>query len=152
MRIKKMYQGTVPENKIVGTYTESDTDTYNCNYANNTFREKGTILFNGTWNRETSKTFDTSSYSKLEFVLVIPSPNAGNPYSTRFTIMYDNSTTTGLISGITKCMDGFFYQCEIQKRSNTEIYFDYGAYAKQDNMNNWTVYDGGYIAKVIGYK
>ena len=34
MRIKKMYQGTVPENKIVGTYTESNTDTYNCNYLN----------------------------------------------------------------------------------------------------------------------
>ena len=34
MRIKKMYQGTVPENKIIGAYTQSDTDTYNCNYVN----------------------------------------------------------------------------------------------------------------------
>lgn len=35
MRIKKMYQGEIPENKIVGTYTESNTDAYNCSYVNN---------------------------------------------------------------------------------------------------------------------
>lgn len=35
MRIKKVYQGTVPENKILGTYTTSNTDTYSCNYINN---------------------------------------------------------------------------------------------------------------------
>ena len=35
MKIKKTYQGTVPENKIVNTYTESGTDTYGCDYINN---------------------------------------------------------------------------------------------------------------------
>lgn len=34
MKIKKTYQGTVPENKIVNTYTESGTDTYGCDYIN----------------------------------------------------------------------------------------------------------------------
>lgn len=34
MKIKKTYQGTVPENKIVNTYTESGTDTYGCDYVN----------------------------------------------------------------------------------------------------------------------
>lgn len=34
MRIKKMYQGTVPENKILDTYSNSATDTYSCNYVN----------------------------------------------------------------------------------------------------------------------
>lgn len=34
MRIKKMYQGTVPENKILDTYSTSATDTYSCNYVN----------------------------------------------------------------------------------------------------------------------
>jgi len=34
MKIKKAYQGTVPENKILDTYSASQTDTYSCNYVN----------------------------------------------------------------------------------------------------------------------
>lgn len=34
MKIKKMYQGTVPDNKILNTYSTSQTDTYSCNYIN----------------------------------------------------------------------------------------------------------------------
>ena len=40
MKIKKMYQGTAPENKIVGTYTESNSDAYTCNYSNGNFNKK----------------------------------------------------------------------------------------------------------------
>ena len=35
MKIRKAYQGTVPENKILDTYSTSQTDTYSCNYVNN---------------------------------------------------------------------------------------------------------------------
>lgn len=35
MKIQKKYQGTVPENKILDMYSESNTDTYSCNYLNN---------------------------------------------------------------------------------------------------------------------
>lgn len=34
MRIRKAFQGTVPENKILDTYSTSQTDTYSCNYVN----------------------------------------------------------------------------------------------------------------------
>lgn len=34
MLIKKTYQGTLPDNKIVNTYSTSQTDTYSCNYIN----------------------------------------------------------------------------------------------------------------------
>lgn len=34
MKIKKMYQGNVPENKILNTYSESQTDVYSCDYIN----------------------------------------------------------------------------------------------------------------------
>lgn len=34
MKIKKMYQGTVPENKILNTYSDSQTDVYACNFIN----------------------------------------------------------------------------------------------------------------------
>lgn len=35
MRIKKMYQGGLPENKILNIQSESSTDTYSCDYINN---------------------------------------------------------------------------------------------------------------------
>lgn len=49
MRIKKMYQGTVPENKILDTYSTSATDTYSCNYVNGleTYSTDETRV--GTW-------------------------------------------------------------------------------------------------------
>lgn len=34
-KIKKTYQGTIPENKILNTESKSQTDTYSCDYINN---------------------------------------------------------------------------------------------------------------------
>lgn len=34
MKIQKKFQGTIPENKIMDAYSESNTDTYSCNYIN----------------------------------------------------------------------------------------------------------------------
>ena len=34
MRIKKMFQGETPANKILNTYSDSQTDTYSCDYLN----------------------------------------------------------------------------------------------------------------------
>lgn len=36
MKIKKLFQGTIPENKILNTESTSQTDTYSCDYINNT--------------------------------------------------------------------------------------------------------------------
>ena len=49
MKIKKMYQGTAPENKILNTQSESQTDVYSCDYINklNTYSTEETII--GTW-------------------------------------------------------------------------------------------------------
>lgn len=35
MKIKKMYQGTAPENKILNIKKDSQTDAYSCDYINN---------------------------------------------------------------------------------------------------------------------
>lgn len=35
MKIKKTFQGSIPENKIVNTQSDSQTDTYSCDYINN---------------------------------------------------------------------------------------------------------------------
>lgn len=34
MKIKKAYQGSVPDNKILNTYSNSQTDVYSCDYVN----------------------------------------------------------------------------------------------------------------------
>lgn len=50
MRIKKMYQGTVPENKILNTYSDSQTDVYSCDYLNkiSSYSEEE-VKTNATW-------------------------------------------------------------------------------------------------------
>lgn len=44
MKIKKVFQGAIPENKIVGTKTTSNTDAYTCNYINENFDGKSGLL------------------------------------------------------------------------------------------------------------
>lgn len=43
MKIEKIFQGQIPENKIMNDYTETNTDAYSCEYINNTL--KGNMLF-----------------------------------------------------------------------------------------------------------
>lgn len=49
MKIKKMYQGTAPENKILNTHSNSQTDVYSCDYINklNNYSTEEQII--GTW-------------------------------------------------------------------------------------------------------
>lgn len=61
MRIKKMFQGQLPENKIVNTKSNSQTDTYSCDYVNHIVEsgsnengswikwDDGTMVCYGTW-------------------------------------------------------------------------------------------------------
>lgn len=39
MKIKKTFQGVIPENKILNTESTSQTDTYSCNYINEKAKE-----------------------------------------------------------------------------------------------------------------
>jgi hypothetical protein len=49
MKIKKMFQGTLPTNKIMNTKNTSKTDTYSCDYVNklNTYSTEEQVI--GTW-------------------------------------------------------------------------------------------------------
>lgn len=49
MKIKKKYQGTVPENKILDTHSQSNTDTYSCNYVNGLETYSTSEKRSGTW-------------------------------------------------------------------------------------------------------
>lgn len=37
MQLRKVFQGEIPENKIMNSYTESNTDAYSCDYVNDKF-------------------------------------------------------------------------------------------------------------------
>lgn len=73
MRIKKMYQGTVPKNKILDTYSTSATDTYSCNYVNNNFDRKGNMLkiFEGSTAPSSSNVINTTWQALGKFNLMI---------------------------------------------------------------------------------
>lgn len=43
MKIKKVYQGEIPSNIVVNSYSESGTDTYSCNYINSRIIKKRNI-------------------------------------------------------------------------------------------------------------
>ena len=53
MQIRKVFQGEIPENKIINGYTESNTDAYSCEYVNeklntiNSFSTEERVI--GTW-------------------------------------------------------------------------------------------------------
>ena len=51
MLIEKVYQGTLPENKIMNEKVDSTSDTYSCDYINNlkAFPEEGEEIVVGTW-------------------------------------------------------------------------------------------------------
>lgn len=49
MKIQKKFQGTIPENKIMDTYSSSNTDTYSCNQVNKLNSYSTTEQRIGTW-------------------------------------------------------------------------------------------------------
>lgn len=51
MKIKKMYQGSIPENKIVSTYSNSQTDVYSCEYVNNIGGSGGEVDLSNYYNK-----------------------------------------------------------------------------------------------------
>lgn len=67
MRIRKTYQGEIPENKIVNSYSESQTDTYSCDYLNNL---AGTILYKNDEGATGNLTLldDISNYDYYEII------------------------------------------------------------------------------------
>lgn len=46
MRIRKTYNGVVPNGKILNSYSTSQNDGYSCDYINNEFDDVNTILTN----------------------------------------------------------------------------------------------------------
>lgn len=75
MKIKKIYQGTIPTNKILNEKTESNTDTYSCDYINSMSMDDlplGSIIkYNGSevpdgWQEVSEKTTWEKLYGEIK--------------------------------------------------------------------------------------
>ena len=62
--IRKAFQGTIPENKILDTYSESSTDTYSCNYVNNHSVQEE-VVYNQKIYSATQTNIDLTKYKRL---------------------------------------------------------------------------------------
>ena len=77
MKIRKAFQGTIPENKILDTYSESNTDTYSCNQTNK-ITSKSAIMVTINANKYINGVTAWTGYA-LAFNRVVY--NVGNKFS-----------------------------------------------------------------------
>ena len=99
MKIKKKFQGTIPENKILDTPSSSKTDTYSCNMINQKFTQ-GIEEFEGMWDGVYERLLATVTfhavYQRDVLVLAIGHSGASSSDQTGIAIICPacgNSTT-----------------------------------------------------------
>lgn len=68
MRIKKTFQTTVPTGKVLNNYTESNVDTYSCNYINEIDKLFGEVIYESDIGKTDNITLekDISNYNEIE--------------------------------------------------------------------------------------
>lgn len=67
MRIKKTFQGSLPENTVVNTQSDSQTNAYSCEYANNNIKSKFDRLWSGSL--APSTTLNVPNANKYDLLL-----------------------------------------------------------------------------------
>ena len=112
MKIKKMYQGTVPENKILNTYSDSQTDVYSCDAINkNTKGLKYYInLDDGT---DLNDIIDCGTYRSTSTAHTSTMTNVPNGVTGGFTMYVSSYTSTS--------SNNQYRRQEIIQSSNTYI-------------------------------
>ena len=137
MKIRKAFQGTVPENKILDTYSTSQTDTYSCNYVNNKTK------FKTLWSGNVNAGYVTlnESIQNYDFLIVGIQTNSGR-YSKGSEIIpvidveYP-SDYSGDISRVTYDL-AVFQNSSIY--SNVQIYFENSTklVLRSESHSTWT--------------
>lgn len=79
MKIKKIYQGELPENKILNAQSTSQTDTYSCDYINNLSNTKSIISIVG--GGEKTYTINDWVWTPVEFTYAFINIGDGFSYS-----------------------------------------------------------------------
>jgi len=87
MRIKKTFQGNLPENTVVNTQSNSQTNAYSCKYADNEYKPK--VLYSGQSATGVTLNDNINNYT---FVEVIGIRGEGQQVSSKAAV-YSGGTT-----------------------------------------------------------
>lgn len=129
MRIKKMFQGQLPENKIVNTKSNSQTDTYSCDYINTTNEWKYHNLSENPIISDTNRTIELG-YKVTEIAVRCWNSNKSwQSYCivTLPVILNTSTSTTG------KTKNDEAYKITVERANNTSVYISCG-YEQADDL------------------
>ena len=156
MRIKKTFQGTLPENKILNTSSDSQTDTYSCDYINqeiNTLTE--TVLFNTTESDGYSDNIPLSDSAKNYKYLEIYYGNPTAEYDRGCVKVYSPNYRRFLIPLTVAYPESMYFRYgsyfisnNTITKSNVHAFYITTAGLKYENNNT----DAPRIYRVVGYK
>ena len=74
MRIKKTFQGNLPENTVVNTQSNSQINAYSCEYANNNFKSKMENILSSQGRSSSISKSLTKAYTNFDFLIIVWSP------------------------------------------------------------------------------
>lgn len=147
MKIKKMFQGEIPENKILNTYSESQTDTYSCDYINNLVQggneQSGGVSYSteeqiiGTWIDGKPLYRRVFTATTTEDMEVSATAIATLPLNTRvrkFDICLISETSGSLVPGNFRVSDTHFVYSQITaSRTKMELKVSLSPYSTYGN-------------------
>ena len=155
MKIRKAFQGTVPENKILDTYSQSQTDTYSCNYVNN--KTTGVVLWTNSSPTSSfgARTINIPNLSQYVYIDILYFVFAGNLKQCCQRHYYDETYKNGeLMSVFTHSARGFVGTRQFVVNANSidfQVSYSFsGGYNGSFGLNEdngWTI-----PYKIIGYK
>lgn len=153
MRIKKTSQTTPIQAQVVNTKSNSTTDSYSCDYNNNYFAPKGTVLYENASGSNGNVTVSDHLYNYDYVDIIYGKTSKKSIYVARIVVPPNISdynfslNRTGGLTGdlILEYTDYSYSNKVITPTSYYEVEIKNGAY------NTLTSYNGNYIFKVIGY-
>lgn len=148
MYIKKVFQGELPENKILDAYSESKTDAYSCNYLN------GTELYSDETGTTGNITLNDNipNYKCIE---VFAKDGDGALFPAQKYFINNKNSVSIKINGLFNVDGGVYPSGSTYTITGTSMTFKY--HYRAIVVDGFQPYAGSstsniYITKIIGYK
>ena len=155
MKIKKIYQGELPENKILNTQSTSQTDTYSCEYINNLGTgggsSSGVVLYENAEGNSGNVTLtgNLSDYSYFEVYYGSSTPKI---FISKFPVGNILFTLEYIICAAVQPYVRYKTYDIVDNSFNVNTFTAYRISMKDGSFTNETDSAVVYIFKVIGYK
>jgi hypothetical protein len=145
MRIKKTFQGSLPENTVVNTQSDSQINAYSCEYANNNFKSKMENILSSQGQGQTFQKSLTKAYTNFDFLIIMWSP-----WGTDASV-YDMSIPTAIISNSVPYEDCAYQNSSVYKGINVTFPDTSTIKLNTTNAGTWPIANTTLIA-VYGVK